>query len=191
MRWSLQSQWVNGENMLERSKENRDIWCLLKVYSSLRVFVFLKQCCPRSCVDTDFESVPNSAYLSHIWCGRMRKWNMGAGDKTGSLGRWCPCAFRDLFPLYQRFPPIELFIGEFILKGRILVMVHLLKTAFPLTWPYINSGLPNTLNKRYCHCQSEVTLDLSNLYWSRESATYNCWHFAKSFSGFRQSKLRY
>lgn len=124
----------------------------------------------------------------------------------------------DFFSLYQHLPPAELFIGEeFIPQRNNLVMVPPLKQTkpkhkqnkkksnnikpqtkttnttpnlFSFDPPYVNTGLGSTLKKRQCHCRFEVTLDLSNLSWGRESASCNCWLFAKFFSRFRQGRLR-
>lgn len=49
--------------------------------------------CSWNRVDLGAVLIPTSKVLlvqltSHMWCERMRRWNMGADDKTGSLGRF-------------------------------------------------------------------------------------------------------
>lgn len=193
-------------------------WHLLKVYSSLRVFVAakwqtvcLKQSWHRSCVDTNFESVTSSAHRSHV---------NGQGDevrvqvvKLVAYKDLCPYAIRLFVLSISTFLLLNFSQKNLYLKERVLVMVHPLKQTkqtkatttnpnkqkqetnitpdlFSFDPPYVNTGLETTLNKRRCRCQFEVTPDLSNLSWGRESATYNCCLFAESLSGFRQGQLR-
>lgn len=59
---------------------------------------------------------------------------MGAGDKLAPQEDDVPVLLEMFSLSYQFFLPTELFIGEFIPKGKILIMIRLLKTAFlPLT----------------------------------------------------------